>query len=63
MKLKNEYKTCFVTFHSEYIYLQMNQGLKGAFLHYLQFSDILFGHLSKNQKSTTQITFIRDFND
>ena len=63
MKLGDEYKTGFVTIHSQYAYLRMGQGLIGTLHTYSQFSDMVFGHLSKTQETPAQSTLIEDHAD
>ena len=60
MKPGNEYKTGFVTPHSQYAYLWMGQRLIGASHIYSQSSDIVFGHLPKINTVSAQPSLIGD---
>ena len=60
MKPEDEYKTGFVTPHSQYAYLQMGQGLIGAPHTYFQFNDMVFGHLPKTTTVPAQSSLIGD---
>lgn len=41
----------------------MSQVFIDTFYTYSQFDNIIFGHLSKSQKSAAQTTLIRDYNN
>lgn len=58
MKLGDEYKTGFITPHSQYAYLQMGQGLIGASHTYSQLSDMIFGYLPKTAMVPAQSSLI-----
>lgn len=58
MKPGNEYKTGFITPHGQYAYLRMGQGLISALHIYSQFSDIVFGHLSKTAAVSAHLFLI-----
>lgn len=48
MKLKNKYKSGFIVFYSNYIYLQIIQNFIDAFYTYLKFNNIIFDYSFKN---------------
>lgn len=51
MKAGHEYKTGFLTPHSQYCYNRMGQGLKGAPHTYSQFTDLIYGPLPLTKRS------------
>src|SRR5205809_5113195 len=55
----DEYKAGFVTPHSQYLYLRMGQGLKGSAHTYAQFTDLVFGPLSKSKTTPRMNSIIR----
>ena len=63
MKLRDEYKTGFVTPNGQYAYLWMCQSLVDAPNTYSQFSDIVFGYLPKTQATASQSSVIGDHGD
>ena len=63
MRKEHKYKTGIVTPHSQYCYLQMRQGLKERLHTFLQFSDLVFGPISKGTNFEAQLTCIGDHRD
>ena len=63
LKPGDQYKTGFVTPHSQYAYLGIGQGLVGAFHTYSQFSDMVFEHLPKTQVIPAQSSLIGGYAD
>ena len=63
MKPRDKYKTGFVTLYGQYAYLWMGQGLIDAPHTYLQFNDIVFGHFSKTQAASAQLTLVGNYSD
>lgn len=53
MKLRDKYKTGFVTSYNQYAYLQISQDFIDALYIYSQFNDIVFDHLFKTANIPT----------
>lgn len=63
MKTEEEYRTGFVSLHSQYAYFWMSQSLIGTPHTHFQFSNIVFGYFSKTQGAPAQSTLIGNHGD
>lgn len=54
IKPGHKYKMGIMTLHSQYVYLQISQGLKNALHIYAQYLDLMFGHLPPDNKKTNK---------
>jgi hypothetical protein len=58
IKPEDEYKAGIVTPHSQYLYLHIGQGLRGALYTYTQFTDLVFSSLLKSETQVSMSSII-----
>jgi hypothetical protein len=63
IKPEDEYKAGIVTPHSQYLYLHMRQGLRGALHTYAQFTDLVFSSLLKSKTQASMSSIIGTYEE